>query len=69
MAARPVSPKKRPSKKRGILKIASLGIAGLIAGLLAGCTAAPESIALTNYSGVVANWQIAPSSLATLTSH
>jgi hypothetical protein len=38
MAARPVSTKKRPGKKRGLLKIATLGVAGLIAGLLAGCT-------------------------------
>jgi hypothetical protein len=61
MAAKLASPKKRPSKKRGILKIATLGVAGLIAGLLAGCSASTESIALTDYSQVVGNWQITPS--------
>jgi hypothetical protein len=43
MAAKPVSPKKRPTKvrraARGLIKIASLGVAGLIAGLLSGCLA------------------------------
>ena len=61
MAAKLASPKKPPSKKRGILKIASLGVAGLIAGLLTGCSASTESIALTDYSQVVGNWQITPS--------
>jgi hypothetical protein len=36
MSAKQASPAKRPSKKRGILKIASLGLAGLIAGLISG---------------------------------
>src|SRR5277367_1717735 len=61
MAAKLASPKKRPSKKRGILKIATLGVAGLIAGFLVGCSASSESIALTDYSRVVGNWQITPS--------
>jgi len=53
MAAKPASPAKRPSRKRGrgILKIASLGIAGLIAGLLSGCSVARgvSSLPLGNY--------------------
>ena len=61
MAAKLAATKKRPSKKRGLLKIASLGVAGLIAGLLSGCSASTESIALTDYSQVVGNWQITPS--------
>ena len=64
MAAKLASPKKRPSKKRGLLKIATLGVAGLIAGFLAGCSASTESIALTDYSRVVGNWQITPSASA-----
>ena len=64
MAAKLASPKKRPSKKRGLLKIATLGVAGLIAGLLSGCSASTESIALTDYSRVVGNWQITPSASA-----
>jgi hypothetical protein len=61
MAAKLAATRKRPSKKRGLLKIASLGVAGLIAGFLSGCSASTESIALTDYSKVVGNWQITPS--------
>jgi hypothetical protein len=53
MAAKPASPAKRPSRKRsrGLLKIASLGIAGLIAGLLSGCSVARDvsSLPLSHY--------------------
>jgi hypothetical protein len=34
MPTKPATPKKRPSKARGIIKVASLGLVGLIAGLL-----------------------------------
>ena len=39
LASRPVRHTKSASTTRRILKVASLGIAGLIAGLLAGCSA------------------------------
>ena len=64
MSARPVSPPKSPSKKRRILKVATLGVAGLIAGFLAGCSLSTTSITLTDYSRVVGNWQIIPASSA-----
>jgi hypothetical protein len=65
MSAPNSSSKRHTRKKRGLLKIASLGIAGLIAGLLSGCSVATTSVALTNYSRVVGNWQIIPASSAT----
>jgi hypothetical protein len=36
--------------KRNIFKIASLGLAGLLAGLLAGCTDFPETSSTTPYT-------------------
>jgi hypothetical protein len=49
MSAKPASPAKRPNPKlgRGLLKIASLGIAGLIAGLLSGCNITPDASSFT----------------------
>jgi hypothetical protein len=38
--------------KRNLFKIASLGLAGLLAGLLAGCTDFPETSATTPYTHV-----------------
>jgi len=37
MAAKPT---RKKSKKSGIIKVASLGLAGLLAGLLSGCSIA-----------------------------
>ena len=34
MPAKLAPPRKRPSKKRGLIKVASLGLVGFIAGLL-----------------------------------
>ncbi len=36
--------------KRNLFKIASLGLAGLLAGLFAGCTSFPESSATISYT-------------------
>src|ERR1700748_3873572 len=38
--------------KRNLFKIASLGLAGLLAGLLAGCTDFSETFATTSYTHV-----------------
>ena len=38
--------------KRNLFKIASLGLAGLLAGLFAGCTDSPESSATASYTHV-----------------
>lgn len=43
--------KPKPSTTRRLLKVASLGLAGLIAGLLAGCSdAPPHTIVNTSYA-------------------
>ena len=44
----PFLPAKRT--KRNLLKIASLGLAGLLAGLLAGCTDSPETTVTVSYT-------------------
>jgi hypothetical protein len=62
MAAKLASPQKRPSKKRGLLKVASLGVAGLIAGFLSGCSSVPTVHAATSFSHVIGNWQFSSSS-------
>src|SRR5438034_904192 len=67
MSAKPISPVQRPTRKKskasGILKVASLGLAGLIAGLLSGCTVSTTSPALTSYSNLVGNWQFTSNSI------
>jgi uncharacterized lipoprotein YajG len=35
---------------RRLLQIASLGLAGLLAGLLAGCSASPKTVGMTSYA-------------------
>jgi hypothetical protein len=35
---------------RRLIKLASLGLAGLLAGLLAGCSASPRTIGMTSYA-------------------
>ena len=35
---------------RRLLKIASLGLAGLLAGLLGGCSASPKTVGMTSYA-------------------
>jgi hypothetical protein len=58
-SAKPASPAKRPARKKsktsGILKLASLGLAGLIAGLLFGCSVTTASPTLTSYSSLFRN--------------
>jgi hypothetical protein len=67
MSAKPASPAQRPTRKKskasGIIKVASLGLAGLIAGLLSGCTVTTASPALTSYSNLVGNWQFTSNSI------
>ena len=41
--------------KRNLFKIASLGLAGLLAGLFAGCTDSPESSATASYTHVASD--------------
>jgi hypothetical protein len=53
--------KKRRNKSH-LLKIASLGVAGLIAGLLSGCSSIPAVHAATSYTHVIGNWQFSSSS-------
>src|SRR6266851_4224598 len=48
-------PSRKPTRKtyrkpRRLLKIASLGIAGFIAGLLSGCSSSPTTFSLDSYS-------------------
>jgi hypothetical protein len=54
MPAKPASPAKRLSRKKsktsGIIKVATLGLAGLIAGLLSGCSVATT---FTSYFNLV----------------
>jgi hypothetical protein len=45
---------------RRLLKVASLGLAGLLAGLLSGCNATPDSTAPTNISTTAYTWSTHP---------
>ena len=59
---------KRPSRtRRRLLAVTSLGLAGLVAGLLSGCstqTASTSSVAANSYAQASGNWQISSSAPA-----
>jgi hypothetical protein len=61
MTAKLTYPKKRRSKKN-LIKVASLGVAGLIAGFLSGCSGVSKVEAATSYTHVIGNWQFSSSS-------
>jgi hypothetical protein len=50
--------------KRNLLKVASLGLAGLLAGLLAGCTDSPDTTVSASYTHLPSD-SLTPDSSAT----
>ncbi len=73
MAAKPNIPKKRPSiarkAARGLIKVASLGVAGLLAGLLSGCSVAASAASaphVISYAQASGNWQFTSSAKTSL---
>jgi len=55
-------PSTKPSRTaRRLLKLASLGLAGLLAGLIAGCTASPEdAVNVPPYAHISNDWEFTP---------
>ncbi len=55
----------RPIRKRKLLAITSLGLAGLLAGLLTSCSGGTEAVSSANtqsYAGITGNWRFASGS-------
>ncbi len=61
-----MSSKKASRTARRLLKLASLGLAGLLAGLLSGCTASPEdAVNVPPYARITNDWQFTPATTPT----
>jgi hypothetical protein len=70
MVAKLITLKKRPGTvrraARGLIKVASLGVVGLLAGLLSGCSATQTAPSVNSYAQAVGNWQFTSSAKTSL---